>query len=137
MANLRLANLARNAAADQLTAKIDAGAGSGTIKIYSGTQPATADTALSGNTLLGTLTFSKPSFGASANGTITANAIAQESNSPNTGVATFARIQDSNGNTVFDCDVGTASATCIINTTSITAGGTVQCTSFTVTVPNT
>ena len=56
MANLRIAAATRNAMLDQLRTLLDAGAAGGTIKIYTGTQPANADTALSGNTLLGTLT---------------------------------------------------------------------------------
>ena len=50
-------------------------AGSGAkICIYQGTQPANANTALSGNTLLATLTVTG-SFGTDSNGTITVSAI--------------------------------------------------------------
>ena len=62
MANFRIAASTRNSMLDALTAKIDADVGAGTIKIYSGTQPANADTALSGNTLLATLTFTDPAL---------------------------------------------------------------------------
>lgn len=137
MANLRVANATVQAMGDACVDDIDAGAGAGTIKIYSGTQPATADTALSGNTLLAQLTFSDPAFGATnTSGVATANAITDDSSADATGTATFARIEDSNSNTIFDCDVGTSGATINLNSVSITSGGTVSITSFTITHPN-
>lgn len=137
MANVRIADATRNAMMDQITTKIDAGVGGGLIKIYSGTQPATADTALSGNTLLATLTFSATSFGAASNGVITANAITDDTNAAATGTAAFARISDDVPNTVMDVDVGTSGATINLNSTAITAGGTVSITSATLTLPDT
>jgi hypothetical protein len=57
MANaLRLTNAAVNAEADAFARLLD----NGYLRIYSGTQPATADTALSGNTLLAELRFAEP-----------------------------------------------------------------------------
>ena len=135
MANFRLAAVARNALADQFKTLCDGGAGAGTIKIYSGTQPATADTALSGNTLLATLTFADPSAPAASAGVLTFNAIVEDSSADATGTATFARVADSNAATIFDCDVGTSGATINLNTVSIVTGGPVRITSFTVTVP--
>jgi hypothetical protein len=57
VANVRVVAAIRNARLDAIKTAIDAGAGVGTIKVYTGTQPANADASLSGNTLLGTLTF--------------------------------------------------------------------------------
>jgi hypothetical protein len=117
MANFRIAAATRNALAAALRDQIDADAGAGTIKIYSGTQPATADTALSGNTLLATFTLDDPSFGA--------------------GTATFARVADNSGDTVFDCDVsGTGGGgTLQLNTTTVSVGVNLSITSGTVTMP--
>lgn len=137
MANVRLADTAQQGAMDAVVDLIDAGAGAGTIKIYTGTQPATGDTALSGNTLLGTLTFSDPAFGATnSSGVATASAITSDTNADATGTATFARIADSNGATVFDCDVGTSATTIVLNSTSITSGGTIALSAFTMTHPD-
>jgi hypothetical protein len=135
VANFRLAAATRNAIAQLFQSLLDAGSGAGTIKLYTGVQPASADTALSGNTLLGTLTFAKPSAPAAANGVLTYNPIVEDSSADATGTATWARIQDSAGNTVFDCDVGTSGATLNLNTTSIVAGGPIRVSSFTVTIP--
>lgn len=137
MANVRLANTPLQAAMDAVVDLIDAGAGAGTIKIYTGTQPADGDAALSGNTLLATLTFSDPAFGATSSaGVATASAITSDTSADADGTATWARIQDSNGVNVFDCDVGTSGATINLNSTAITTGGTVSITSFTLTHPD-
>ena len=134
MANFRIAASTRNSMLDALAAKIDADVGAGTIKIYSGTQPANADTALSGNTLLATLTFTDPSAPAASSGTLTFSTITQDASADATGTATFARIADNSGDTIFDCDVGTSGATLNLNTVSIVVGGPVSITSFTVSI---
>lgn len=137
MANVRLADAALQAAMDAVVDLIDAGAGAGTIKIYTASQPANADVAISSQTLLATLTFSDPAFGATnSSGVATASAITSDSSADATGTATWARIADSNGNTIFDCDVGTSGATINLNSVAITTGGTVSITSFTMTHPD-
>jgi len=134
MAVLRLSTTARNALANAIKAAIDTGAGAGgTIKIYSGSQPATPQDTATG-TLLVTLTFGKPSFGSAATGVITANAIAQV-NAVATNTAAYARIADSDGNAIMDVDVGTSGATINLNTTTIVSGGPVSITSATITMP--
>jgi hypothetical protein len=133
MAVLRLSTAARNALANAIKTAIDAGSGPGTIKIYTGAQPATPQDAATG-TLLATISFADPSFGAASSGVITANAIPQV-NAGNTGAAGWARLADSDGNTVMDVDVGTSGATINLNTTSIVSGGPVTITSGTITVP--
>lgn len=130
--NVHIAVAARNAA-------LDGGlnlANSGFIKIYSGTQPATGDTALSGNTLLATLTFASTAFAAASSGSKTANAIGSDTNAANTGTATFFRMfKSDNTTTLGDGSVGTSSADMIITTTSIVAGETVSCSSCVITMP--
>lgn len=85
---------------DGLLDLFDAGAGAGEIRIYSGTAPADADAALSGNTLLVTLTFTDPAFANSVDSnpgaTATASAIASGT-CVAAGTATFFRVLDSNG----------------------------------------
>ena len=84
MAMMRTAVATRNAQADQIKTKIDAGAGNGTIKIYTGSAPAHPEDAATG-TLLGTLTFAKPSAPAASGGVLTFNAITQDDAADATG----------------------------------------------------
>jgi hypothetical protein len=66
-----------------------------TLTMYSGTQPATPETALSGNTALVTFTYSTPAFGAPTFGsslmTATATFVAASVSPSNSGTVTFAR----------------------------------------------
>lgn len=111
-------------------------ANSGKLRIYSGTQPANADTALSGNTLLAELTMNATAFGASASGVATANAITQDSAADATGTAAFFRLLESDGTTVvMDGSVGTTGADLNINSVAIQSGAAVSVTAFTVTFP--
>jgi xanthine/uracil/vitamin C permease (AzgA family) len=109
----------------------------GFLRIYSGTRPTNPDTALSGNTLLASLTFGATAF-AAATGTTTvtktANAIGSDTNAPATGTASFFRAFKSDGTTaVLDGTVGTSGTDAIINSTSIVAATTVACTSLVIT----
>jgi len=103
--------------------------------VYTASQPANANTAVSGQTLLATLTFSDPAGAGAASGVLTFSAITEDSSADDSGTAAWARIADSAGNTIFDCDVGTSSATLILNTTTVVAGGVVRITSGTITIP--
>lgn len=131
----RIADAARNAAADAIVDSIDAGAAAGTLKIYTGTQPADADDADAG-TLLVTITLSDPAYGAAAagaaalSGTPSGTAVA-------TGTAGYFRVEDSNGANVFD---GSITATAgggdlELDNTSIASGQTVTISSLGFTVP--
>lgn len=131
----KLTNAAASAAADAVVDLVDAGAGAGKIRIYSGTPPATADTALSGNTLLAELAMSDPAFGAASNGVATASAISNDTAADATGTATFFRVLDSNNVVIFQGTVDTASADLVVNTTSFVAGAIVSISSFTYTQP--
>ena len=128
-----LTNAVKNAEANAVITAIDAGSTGGLIKIYSGTRPATADTALSGNTLLATLTFSTTS-GTATNGVITFSAITADSSADATGTASFARITDSSGTTVMDLNVGTSGSDINLSSVSISSGDSVSISSFTYTV---
>lgn len=132
---LRIASTTRNALADAAVDLLDAGAGAGTLKIYSGAQPATADTAASG-TLLATVTLADPAFGAAASGVATGTDPASV-NAASTGTAGWFRAADSNGNTVFDGDVTATGGGGVmeLSTVSLTSGYAVDITSITVTMP--
>jgi glutamate synthase domain-containing protein 3 len=107
----------------------------GTVNIYTGTQPANCDTALSGNTLLVTLTLSATAFSAASAGVKTANAITSGV-AVATGTATFFRAFKSDGTTaVIDGSYGTATTDMIGPTTTINSGDTVSCSSWTVSFP--
>lgn len=135
MANIRVAVAARNVMLDALVARMNLGSGSATMKFYSGSQPANGDAALAGNTLLGTLTFGDPAAPAAVAGVVTFDTIIEDSAADATNTATWVRIEDSDGNKVFDGDVNTTGAMININTTAIVTGGPIRVNSFTITLP--
>lgn len=136
MANIRIAEDVRNAMLASLLARMNLGAGPATLKIYSGPQPDNGDDPVTGaNTLLATLTFSDPA-GAVAGGVLTFDAITEDSAADATDDAEWARIEDSDGNNVFDGNVGDSDAMIVFNSVEIHAGGPVRVTSFSVTLPD-
>lgn len=135
-AAIKLTNATKSAACDAVVDRIDAGTGAGTIEIRSGSQPTNADDADAG-TLLATLTFTDPAFGACSNGVGTASSITSDSSADATGTAGYFAVKDSSGTKVF---TGTITATggggdMTLVTTSIVSGQPVQITSFTYTQP--
>jgi hypothetical protein len=103
---------------------------SGTIKIYSGSQPS-EDGSLTG-TLLATLTFGATAFGSSSSGTATANAITSGTAAA-TGTAGYFALVKSDGTTVVMTGTcGTSGADLNLSTTSIVSGATVSCSAFTI-----
>ena len=135
-ADPRLTNAAASAAADAVVDRIDTG-GAGTIKIYTGTIPTDADTALGAQVLLATLTFSATAFGAAANGVATASAITSDTSADATGTAAWARIASGAGTTQMDVTVGTTGEDINFNTVSFVSGATVAITALTYTQPKT
>lgn len=130
--NTQLAYATCNAQADALAALLN----NGYLRIYDGTQPANADTAVSTQVLLAELRFNATAFGAAANGVITANALTAEDAALATGTATWYRALASNGTTVvMDGNVGTSNTNLVVPTTSIVSGLGVSVTSLTHTVP--
>ena len=136
-ADPRLTNAAASAAADAVVDLIDGGAAAGTIKIYGDTIPTDANTAVGAQTLLATLTFSDPAFGAASSGVATASAITSDTSVDATDTATWARIADSNGNTVMDVVVGTSGEDINFNTAAFVTGATCSITALTYTQPKT
>lgn len=123
---IRLSTAARNASTDAVVDLIDAGPGPGVLEVRTGSQPASANDAATG-TLLATVAFADPAFGASATGTASVTDPASV-NAVATGVAGWFRVKDSSGNAVFD---GSVTATggggdLQLSSTSLTSGSAVD-----------
>lgn len=128
----RLSNEAANAEANAVAALLN----NGYLRIYSGAQPATGDTAITTQVLLAELRFNATAFGAAAAGVITANAVTADSSANATGTAAWFRSLKSDGTSpVYDGSVGTSASDLIIPSTSITAGQVVSVNSGTLTFP--
>lgn len=118
----------KNTMADALATSLN----SGYLRIYSGTKPATADTALSGNTLLAELRFNATAAPAAVNGLLTFNAITSDTSNDANGTASFFRAFRSNGTTVeFQGTCGLSGEGLNLSTLTITAGGTTAVASLT------
>lgn len=134
---IRLPVATRNTAANAVADLVDAGAGPGLIRIYTGAQPASADLAPTG-TLLATFTTNDPAFGAASTGTanlVVAPVIATAGVAP--GNAGWFRLLDSTGATVLD---GSVTATggggdMIMSTVTVSVGLALQLTAGTITMP--
>ncbi len=123
-------NLIANAAADAMAALHNGGI----MRFYSGTQPASADTAITSQVLLAEIQFNATAFGAAASGIATANAFTQDSSANATGTAAWYRTFKADGTTaLMDGSIGTSGSNINMVTTSITAGQPVQVAAFTIT----
>ena len=111
----------------------------GTLLFYSGTQPASPETALSGNTLLCTFTFANPAFGTPTfSGGLeqdVANFVANSVAPVAAGTVTFARALGSGGAVIDDFTVGTTGTDVIIGNANIQMGVNVSLTSFSERMP--
>ncbi len=123
----------RNTRLNDIKNLIDAGSGAGRLRIYSGTRPTTGGAV---TTLLGELVFSDPSFPSAVNGAMSANAIAGDASANASGTATWFRVVDSAGNHVMDGNVGTSGSDLNFNTTTVSAGVTINITQFDLTHGN-
>lgn len=137
MATLRLATTARNAAADAVVDLLDVGTTnpSARLLIYSGSQPATPQTAATG-TLLATVALSNPAAGAASAGAATITDPASVTGAA-AGTAGWARFTDRNNTAVMDCDVtATGGGGAIeLSTTTISVGVAVDIAAITYTTP--
>lgn len=119
-----LANNARKAAYD-----------GGSLRLYSGARPANVAAGVSG-TLLAQLALSATAFPVSSNRVLTANAITATTGITN-GTAGYAACFASDGTTLLSLhSLGTSAAEVIVNTTAITTGIAVSCSSFTISQPD-
>lgn len=135
-ADPRLTNAAASVMCDALVDSFDSG-GPALLRIYDGTIPTTADTAIGAQVLLAELTFNATAFGAASNGVATAAAITSDSSANATGTATWGSIVSGGGTRIVDFTVGTSGEDLNLNTTSIVAAATVSVTSMTITMPKT
>jgi hypothetical protein len=115
---------------DEITAAVGA---SGLLRIYDGTRPATGGAA---TTLLAELTCNATFAPAASGGTLTLNAITQDSSANATGTATWFRITTSGGTAVIDGNVGTSGSDLNLTTTAIVSGQPVSVSSFVITEGN-
>lgn len=131
---IRLATGSRNAATTAVVGRLDTG-GTGAIRIYTGAQPATGDTAVAGS-LLVTIPLTSPAFGAAASGAAAAGDPAAVA-STGTGTAGWFRAVDGAGNGVFDGSVTATGAggDLQLSSTSLAPGVSVDITAFTYTTP--
>ena len=135
--NPQFTNAVKQAEATAFLDAMDVGTAA-IITIYSGVQPTGADVALTG-TLLATLTCAATS-GTVSDGApgalLTFATITGDSSADATGTATHFRILTQAGGTVImDGSVGTTATDLVLNADAITAGATVDITSFTITWP--
>ena len=134
MAATKLSTAASIAACNAIVDGVDGGSGPGKIRVYDGSKPASAETAVSSQILLVELTYPDPAFGNAAlvgnNAEAAANTIAQGTAQSGIGTktATWFRVLDSNNATLWDGDVSTITAgtgDLQLNSTTIAAGMTV------------
>ena len=127
---LRISTGARNAAVDAITALVGS---TGTLKIYSGSQPATPADAATG-TLLATVSLG--AWAAGSTGTAT-GADPASVNAVATGTAGWFRAASSGGTTVFDGDVTATGGGGVmqLSSTSLVSGGSVDITAVSLTMP--
>ena len=140
-----IANALAGSMINRVTALLDVGAGA-IINIYTGTQPANCETAVTG-TLLATLLCSATCFPGytdlNPGARITANAITSDTNADATGTAGYFRAysttttqNDANKTTCYvQGTVGTSGTDMILDSVSIVTAGTVAVTSWTMTLP--
>lgn len=126
--NLKYSNGTRNAQQQGLITYAGTGA---KIRLYDGSQPANANTAVSTQTMLVELTITG-GFGTDSNGTLTLGAVTSNA-AVATGTATWFRITQSDGTTVvMDGSVGTSNADLILDNTNIATTQVVGITSGTI-----
>lgn len=129
--NTQLANATVNGQANDLATRLD----NGYLRIYDGTQPTNADTAIGAQVLLAELRFNATAAPSATNGVLTFNSLTADSSANATGTASWYRALSSDGTTVvMDGSVGTATSNLILNSVNIQSGAQVSVTGFTHTV---
>jgi hypothetical protein len=131
--DIRYSTACLNAFLDTLNTTIGSG---GFLRIYDGTKPATADAALSGNTLLASLALSSSPFGAASSRQVTAAAITTDTSADATGTASWGSLVTSGGTRVLDFTVGEAadSADVTVDNKSFQAGADIAITALSLTL---
>jgi len=124
----RRATATRNAVADAEGDLLDGGS----AQFRTGAQPTNVDDA-AGGTLLGTVSFSPTAFGAPSTGVVTAAAITSDTNADASGTAGHARLLTSGAAIHSDASCGQGSGDFNFDNAVIVAGGTIACSSLTLT----
>lgn len=128
-------------AADAMLTTLATALNAGKLRIYSGTEPATANTALAGNTLLADINFANPAFAAAAasgaDRIISATSMPiQDTSAEADGTATFFRCTNTAGTvTYYQGTVGTSGQQLNLTATNIVQGGVVSVSSLSITLP--
>jgi hypothetical protein len=138
MANIHLALATQVAILKAVKACMDAGTAA-VLEIYTSPRPATADTALDEQILLGTLTFSSTCAADPTTGVMTFSAITKDSGADADGVASWGRVlTQSAGSVIFDgtCGVAGSGACFILSSIDIVTGVEIICTAATLTMPS-
>lgn len=118
--NTQLATSLANAQADLLARLLD----NGYLRLYTGAQPADADTALSGQTLVAQLRFAAVSAPAATNGALSFTPPVSVYSMAGGTVTWFRALADDGSTVVFDGSVGLAGDTpnLIVDDVTVTAG---------------
>jgi hypothetical protein len=133
------------AALNSITALLNVlNAHGGHIKIFTGAIPNSTEDADTGTLLSAGMVLSNAFAAATTTSspygaTATANSVASDTNAAGTGTAGYFRAYSYDGTTytcVIQGSCGTSAADMILNTTSIVAAATVQCTSWVVNLPS-
>ena len=127
----RWTNAVRSLAANAIDQEFD----TGYLRIYDGTIPTNADTAIGAQVLLAELRFAADAVASESNGVLTFGTITSDASANASGTASWFRALKSDGTTVImDGTVGTSDANLILPTVTITATVEVAVSSMTVTV---
>jgi hypothetical protein len=130
---VRIADTVRNTRVDSIRIAVDAGAGAGLLRIYSGSKPTKGG--VPAGVLLAELTCADP-CGSSTTGVLTFTVPFSDTSANATGTAAFFYLTDSTGAFVCDGDCGTSGSDLNLTTLSIVATQPVQVTSLTITDGN-
>ena len=134
--NLKYSAALKNAQQNAITTTVGASA---LLNIYSGTQPASPDTAVTSQVLLATLTCNATFAPGASGGVLTLNSIANGTGTAGAGAgttATWYRLTTSGGTAHIDGSVGVSGCDLNIPNTTIVTGETVGVTSFTLSSGN-
>ncbi|MFE0101175.1 hypothetical protein [Streptomyces sp. NPDC059009] len=133
---VQLATAVQNTMCNAAVDYLDSGGSNGTIKIYSGTQPANANSSITG-TLLATFTLDLPAFSSATAGVATLSAVPISTTGAAAGTATHFRAATSAGGTAFDGSVTVTGGggQLELNTVTVSVGVSLQITAGTFTQP--
>jgi hypothetical protein len=117
------ANVSANAVCGQLTG--------GWLRIYTGVQPATADTPVSGQTLLASIKLGTPAFGLAVGGIAPGNPVTPDLDIDANGTGAWFRTFKSDGTTpVYDGSVGLLGCDLVLSSVTFVIHGSVTIVSF-------